>query len=358
MNLHNRISAFVDLGKFINLLTNNNMQALSQQELRKFTNNTEELEKAQDDLINYFQYSINYNAWFTQEFVLLALNDWANSLQKEKIEEWLSSYHINNQLSEKTVAVVMAGNLPLVGFHDYLSVLLSGHKIQAKLSSDDTVLLPILHRILGVFEPKMIDRAKFTKSLLKNFNAIIATGSNNTSRYFDYYFGKYPNIIRRNRSGVAILSGDETEKELENLSLDIMTYFGLGCRSVSKLYIPKNYNFNKLFTSLESCKHLANHHKFFNNYEYNKAIYLVNSDKHLDTGFLLFKNDTALSSPISVIYFEEYTNHNSLMSVLEVHKDEIQCIIGKDYIPFGMSQHPQLYDYADGVDTLQFLSNL
>lgn len=252
----------------------------------------------------------------------------------------------------------MAGNLPLVGFHDYLSILISGHQVLAKLSSDDAVMLPILHKMLSVFEPEMADRAIFTQGQLKGFDAIIATGSDNTARYFEYYFGKYPNIIRKNRSGIAILNGKESDKKLKRLSVDITAYFGLGCRSVSKLYVPRNYEFKRLFEILEENVHLSLHHKLFNNYEYNKAIYLVNSEKHFDIGFLLFKEDTAMSSPISVIYYEEYSDLKILKENLALRNNEIQCVIGDGDIPFGQSQHPNLNDYADGVDTIAFLKSL
>jgi len=358
MDLEKRIEAFISLGSYIKLLVDNDMQALPIEELEAITSSPDELIKLQEKLLNYYQFSIHHNAWFTQEFILFALKDWTKALQKEKIEEWLNPYSIQNDLSVKTVGIVMAGNLPLVGFHDYLTVLLSGHKLLAKLSSDDAVLLPILHEILSLFEPKMADRALFTQGTLKGFDAIIATGSDNTSRYFEYYFGKYPNIIRKNRSGIAVLTGNETDEELKSLSTDIMAYFGLGCRSVSKLFIPKNYELKRLFEVLESYNHLSNHHKFFNNYEYNKAIYLVNSEMHRDTGFLLFKEDMAMSSPISVIYYEEYSDKENLQNIIDSRKNEIQCIIGKGYIPFGQSQHPNLNDYADGVDTMAFLLRL
>lgn len=358
MSLEKRIIAFGQLGKYINLLVNNNMQALPKESIVKLTNDIDKLLALQEQLLDYYQYSIHHNPWFTQEFIQFALKDWSLALQEDKLNKWLVPYKISNKLISKTVGVVMAGNLPLVGFHDYLSIIISGHSLLAKLSSNDAVMLPVLHKILSVFEPKLADRAVFTQGQLKGFDAIIATGSDNTARYFEYYFGKYPNIIRKNRSGVAILSGEETDDELKKLSIDIMAYFGLGCRSISKLYIPKNYEFKRLFEILEENDRSSNHHKFFNNYEYNKAIYLVNKEKHLDIGFLLFKEDTAMSSPISVIYYEEYSDLETLSKNLSLRNSEIQCIIGKSHIPFGNSQHPNLNDYADGVDTMSFLLSL
>ncbi|MCK5774879.1 MAG: hypothetical protein KAH25_01825 [Bacteroidales bacterium] len=358
MTLQNRIKAFSALGNYLRVLLKNDMQPLDKDELKSFTDNIADLNKLQDRLIDYSNHSKHYNAWFTKEAVLFTLSDWSDALQEHKLEEWLMAYDIPESFSSKTVAIVMAGNIPMVGFHDYLSIVLSGHKVLAKLSSDDEILIPLLHDILSVFEPEMKTKAIFTKDQLKNFDAIIATGSDNTSRYFDYYFSKYPNIIRKNRSGVAVLTGQETNAELEGLADDILTYFGLGCRSISKLYIPKGFEFINIFKTLETREKVSLHHKFFNNYEYNKAIYLVNRTIHRDTGFMLFKEDTALSSPISVIYFQEYSNDEELKTELTTREKEIQCIIGKNYIPFGKSQHPQLNDYADGVDTIRFLLSL
>lgn len=359
MNLQTRINAFTKLGEFLKAILLNNFQILPVNILKQWTQNASELNNLQVQLGDYYESSSNYNPWFTKQFVKFALNDWAEALQKDKLEAWLTPYLINDEIIAKRVGVVMAGNLPMVGFHDYLSVIMSGHQLIAKLSSDDLILIPLLHKIVSVFEPRLTDMAVFTRNQLKDFDAIIATGSNNTARYFEYYFGKYPNIIRKNRNGVAILSGEENEGELDNLAIDILTYFGLGCRSVSKLYIPENYNFKFLFLALEKHKYLANHNKYFNNYEYNKAIYLVNKVMHRDTGFMLFKEDSGLSSPISVVYYETYSNLEILQNSLLNKSQEIQCIIGENQeFVFGSSQHPNLNDYADGVDTIAFLMSL
>ena len=358
MTLDTRIKAFSKLGAYLSLLLKNEMQPLSKDELRILTNDVDGLIKLQERLIDYCNHSKHYNAWFTKEAVLFALNDWSQALQEPKLKKWLSDYNFPATFSNKTIAIVMAGNIPMVGFHDYLSVVISGHAVLAKLSSDDEVLIPLLHDVLSVFEPEIKNKALFTKGQLKNFDAIIATGSDNTSRYFEYYFSKYPNIIRKNRSGVAVLTGQETDADLEDLGNDMLTYYGLGCRSISKIYIPKEFEFIKLFKALEKKESISMHHKFFNNYEYNKAIYLVNRTIHRDTGFLLFKEDTSISSPISVIYFQEYNDAKALKDELNSRKSDIQCIIGKDYIPFGNSQHPQLSDYADGVDIIEFLMSL
>lgn len=358
--LETRIAAFDQLGAFLRLLLDNKMKPLKLEELKKWNPQVEAISKLQDELLDYYEHAHHYNGWFTQEFVQMALKDWSEALQVEKLNEWLKPYQIQEQLEQKRVGVVMAGNLPLVGFHDYLSVLLSGHQLVAKLSSDDAHLLPLLNKILAVVAPDLAAQARFTKDQLKDFDAVIATGSNNTARYFEYYFAKYPHIIRKNRNGIAVLDGKETKEELFELAKDMMCYFGLGCRSVSKLYIPKGYEFKPFFKALERFQHFEMHSKYYNNYEYNKAIYLVNKQMHRDNGFLLLKEDPSLASPISVLHYEEYISLPELKSQLDLRKDEIQCVIGheKEFFDFGKGQHPALNDYADGVDTMAFLVGL
>ena len=360
MALEKRIAAFDKLGAFLRLLLDNNMKPLNMEELEKWNPQVETITKLQDDLLDYFEHAHHYNGWFTQEFVLMALKDWSEALRVDKLNEWLKPYVVKEEIEQKRVGVVMAGNLPLVGFHDYLSILLSGHQLIAKLSSDDAHLLPLLNKILAVVDSELAAKAHFTKDQLKNFNAVIATGSNNTARYFEYYFSKYPHIIRKNRNGIAVLDGQETKEELLDLAKDMMNYFGLGCRSISKLYIPKGYELKPLFNALESFQHFELHSKYYNNYEYNKAIYLVNKQMHRDNGFLLLKEDSSFASPISVLHYEEYSSLSELKAVLDLKKDEIQCVIGhsKEYFNFGEGQHPALYDYADGVDTMAFLTDL
>lgn len=360
MTLEIRIEAFDQLGSYLRLLLANDMKPLSEETLMLWSPEVEKMTKLQEDLLDYFEHAHHYNGWFTQEFVRMALQDWAEALRKDKLEHWLKSYQIKEKHEQKRVGVVMAGNLPLVGFHDYLSILLSGHQLVAKLSSDDSRLLPLLNEILAIVNPDLAAQAHFTKDQLKNFNAVIATGSNNTARYFEYYFSKYPHIIRKNRNGIAVLDGQETKEELLALTKDIMSYFGLGCRSISKLYVPKGYELRSLFEAMEANKHFEHHSKYYNNYEYNKAIYLVNKEMHRDNGFLLMKEDTSFASPISVLYYEEYTSLSELNQFLELKKDEIQCVIGHsdEYFDFGQGQHPALNDYADGIDTMAFLVDL
>ncbi len=304
-----------------------------------------------------------YNAWFTAENVTKAVKSIGQMLNKHDLDKWLSAYQINEG-EPKKVGLILAGNIPLVGFHDVLCVLITGNFALIKSSSQDARLLKYVLELLGAIEPAFLERYSFIERL-ENFDAVIATGSNNTSRYFEYYFGKVPNIIRKNRSSIAVLAGNETTEQLHTLGHDIFDYFGLGCRNVSKLLVPKGYNFNLFFESIEAYNDIINHNKYNNNYFYNKSIYLVNSDKHLDNNFLLLKEDTRLASPLAVMYFEYYDDLEAVESKLNGDAEQIQCVvsaaplnINSQVVDFGQSQQPKLWDYADGVDTMVFLSGL
>jgi len=308
---------------------------------------------------------VHYNGWFTEDNVRNAIVALGDSMINGKIGRWLEPYmdaFVGNENSG-TVGVVLAGNVPAVGFHDFLCVLMSGNKFLGKMASDDNELMPAIADILTGIEPTFKDYIEFTEEKLQNFDAIIATGSNNTSRYFDYYFGKYPNIIRKNRNGVAVLTGKETLDELKNLGQDIFQYFGLGCRSVSKLFVPKGYDFSRLFESLSGYNKITHHHKYSNNYDYYRSIFLLNKINHFDNGFLMIKEDISYASPPSVLYFEYYNNLNDLENRLRNEQEFIQCVVGSpdvlsNAIPFGNAQNPELWDYADGVDTMAFLLGL
>ena len=256
----------------------------------------------------------------------------------------------------------MAGNIPLVGFHDFISVLISGNKVLGKLSSNDKILLPFLTQKLIEIEPEFKEYIQFSDKKLENFDAVIATGSNNTSLYFEHYFGKYPNIIRKNRNSVAVLSGEESPTQLEALSKDIFTYFGLGCRNVSKLYLPKEYDFKPFFNAMYSQKDIIHNDKYMNNYDYNKAVYLMGGVNLLDNEFMLLKEDTGFSSPISVVFYEYYNSLQEVEKYLAKNTEKIQCVVStsniENAIPFGKTQSPELWDYADSIDTLEFLLNL
>lgn len=364
-SLNQRKQAFSKLGSYLRLLSKAQSSKSSIEHLfehyrsEKFKN----ILLIHQQILDYIEFSTHANPWFTKEFLNHALKAIGESLLLEKLDQWLKKYEtqIEANNSIKTFGVVMAGNLPLVGFHDYLCVLISGNRIVAKLSHDDNKLLPLLHQILISIEPEFEKQAVFTQEKLANFDAIIATGSDNTARYFDYYFGKYPNIIRKNRNGVAVINGKETPEQLEELADDIFMYFGLGCRSVSKLFVPKAYHFEALFLAFEKYKHLANHSKYVNNYDYNKSIFLINKSKFLDNGFVLLKEEIQFSSPISVLYFEYYENKDDLSNWLHSQKDKIQCLLSNEplkninSLALGKAQSPELWDYADGIDTLQFI---
>jgi hypothetical protein len=297
-----------------------------------------------------------HNAWFTPENVRSALKAISYELTTENLLRWTSGYP--GLLSEPEpfrVGVIMAGNIPLVGFHDFLSVLISGHHIIAKTSSKDSELIVFISKMLCSINPGFENRIEFTENTLKNFDAVIATGSDNSSRYFEYYFGKYPSIIRKNRNSVAVINGDETDVELENLGYDIFSYFGLGCRNVSKLYLPAGYDAGSITKYWDKFRHVIRHAKYANNYDFNKAIYIVNREKFYDSGYILLKEETKISSPVSVLYYEFYESQDAVKQQTELLNEKIQCIAGKHYIPFGETQSPHLWDYADGIDTIDFL---
>ncbi|CAM4134995.1 acyl-CoA reductase [Gillisia limnaea] len=313
-----------------------------------------------DQMLEQIDMAVHYNGWFTRENVLFSLEEWDKALSEENLEKWLKSY--NFQEESKTVGLVMAGNVPLVGFHDFISVLLSGHKVLVKLSSNDKKLLPILANYLVSINPEFSDKIEFTDGRMNNFDAIIATGSNNTARYFEYYFRNKPSIIRKNRNSVAILTGNETQEELKLLAEDIFRYFGLGCRNVSKLYVPQDYNFDSFFNAVLPWAHLMDHAKYANNYDYNKAVYLMSEFKLLDNGFLILKEDPGFGSPIATLFYERYTNKDALLETLQAERENLQCVVSQDLmeseVSYGATQHPKLWEYADNVDTLTFLQNL
>ena len=321
-----------------------------------------------DVMTQLIERSHETNPWFTPENVSYALASWAEALQADKIDQWLDAYSLTDYMVPKNVGVIMAGNIPLVGMHDFISVLMAGHNIKAKLSSSDKHLLPLLGKYLTYLNPEFKDRITFVDDQLRDIDAVIATGSDNTARYFDYYFGKYPHIIRKNKNSVAILTGNETEAELSGLADDIMLYFGLGCRNVSKIFVPENYDFNLIFKALLKYKDLINYQKYANNYDYNKAVYLMSVDSDvrntlLDNGLVLLKKDIHYASPIGTVFYEAYSDIADVKKILDKDKDKIQTVVShaaelEEAIPFGTTQQPQLWDYADGVDTMKFLTQL
>ena len=306
-----------------------------------------------------------YNQWFTAENVELALKSWSNLLTINNINKWLEPYkeQFNDNKESVNVGVILAGNIPLVGMHDFVSVLISGNNFRGKLSSKDDSLLKLITAIICDIEPEFISAISFSENQLSNFDAIIATGSNNSARYFEYYFEKYPCIIRHNRNSIAVLSGHETTEDLVNLSDDIFQYFGMGCRNVSKIYVPENYNFDAFFLAMDHWNFLYQHNKYANNYDYHKSVYQMNRIEFFDNGFMLLKNDCQIYSPLSVIFYEYYTVITKLAAEINENIDQIQCVVSKNNeienaVPFGKSQLPNLWDYADNIDTMKFLLKL
>lgn len=333
MTQKQRIAAFAELGRFLLSEADEVNQVIHQASLK--------------------------NPWYTVENTRKQIGALCQNLTVDKLESWLEEYPETS--TDKVVGLILAGNIPLVGFHDILAVLLAGFKVQIKVSSDDAGLTTFVLNQLVRIEPAFASRIEMPERL-KDFDLVIATGSDNSSRYFDYYFGQKPHIIRRNRNAVAILTGEESEADLRELGYDIFDYFGLGCRSVSKIFIPKDYNIGTFYEAIADFKEIVNHFKYANNYDYNKSIYLINADKHYDNGFLLLKEDERLASPLAVVFYEEYEDLKLLSEQLDAQADKIQCVVtqakleGKvPVFPLGASQQPSLTDYADGVNVLDFL---
>jgi hypothetical protein len=343
----------------------------------RFKEIAEALEKDQpdggnqhDSLFTIQSQCTQMNPWFTKENIVFAFHSWSRLLNKRSLENWLKAYNIPMKpASSKTIAVINAGNIPLVGFHDFLSVLLSGNNYLAKNASDDSILLPYIASLLIEIEPDFKSQISFTEKL-SNFDAVIATGSNNSSRYFNYYFGKYPHIIRKNRNAIAVLTESESEDFFKPLAEDIFRYFGLGCRNVSKLYVPEGYNFDKFFKSIYDWNSLMQHNKYMNNFEHHNAVLLLKRIPFLQNGFLIVMENPSFSSPVAVLNYEYYSDTADVLSALKKNKENIQCIVtnskelleDKDIssISFrpGRTQEPGLSDYADGVDTMRFLLGL
>ncbi|SHJ10001.1 acyl-CoA reductase [Algibacter luteus] len=349
MQLQERINAFVKLGDFLRQFSN---------EVISKADNVEHNEVFFDGFKHQIKLAQEHNGWFTAENIRFALKSWADALTLTILEAWLNPYAIEN-VSPKQVAIIMAGNIPLVGFHDFLSVLITGHKVLVKQSSNDKHLLPFLAKYIEYVEPKFNGAISFTEAKVENFDAVIATGSNNTARYFEYYFKNKPSIIRNNRNSVAVLTGNETPQDLKNLSEDIFRYYGLGCRNVSKLYVPKGYKFDAFFEGIYHWHPIVEKAKYANNYDYNKAVYLMSEFDMLENGFFMIKEDESFASPIATLFYEYYDSTENLKTELEAKKNQIQCIVSRGFIEneiaFGHTQKPELWDYADSVDSIEFL---
>ncbi|MEL4454907.1 acyl-CoA reductase [Lutimonas vermicola] len=352
MTVEKRIEAFTKLGEFLSQFQPDGIAQNDKAVLNEL-------------FFEPFNMQVNraseFNGWFTKNNVLFAFSKWSNILNDKNLRKWTSSYNLS-EIKPKKIGVIMAGNIPLVGFHDFMTVLISGHEIIVKQSSSDAHFLPLIAKYLEYVAPEFKGRISFTDERIRDFDAVIATGSNNTARYFDYYFGKYPHIIRRNRNSVAVLTGNESKEDLEKLGEDIFRYFGLGCRSVSKLFVPRGYDFDNLFEAIYSYREVLNYDKYVNNYDYNKAVYLMSQYQLLENGFLMLKEDNSYASPIATLFYEYYDDKKTLGQKLQADKESIQCLVGKSgelkMVDFGETQNPQLWDYADDVDTMKFLQDL
>lgn len=316
-----------------------------------------------DEINSWIDSAKNANSWYTHTEIRRALNAWSESLKREQVEKWISTYDIK-EVESKKIGLVLAGNIPMVGFHDVLTVLLSGHIAYIKLSSQDNVLIPKILEYLTKELPSVEKQIVYAERL-NDVDAVIATGSNNTAQHFEQYFKNIPKIIRRNRNSIAVLNGEESFEDVQGLGFDIFSYYGQGCRNVSKIYFPKDYDITKLLDQLQAYEYVIDHHKYFNNYNYYKSIYLVNREEHLDTGYVMLKESKDLQAPLSVVYYERYESVEELEQTITQIKDNVQCVVSNmklnidsPIFKFGESQCPALNDYADGVDTMQFLINL
>ena len=333
MNLQNRIEVLVKLGEYIR-------------------SNTEEWNLTVKN-------AALHNTWFTEEFINLAAQNITECfLSEELLSQWCKHYHLDDLIKPVNVGIVMAGNIPLVGFHDMMCVFISGHRQTIKLSSKDNILLKYLIDIMSRINPQTADFISISDHL-KACDAYITTGGNQSADQFERYFGKYPNIIRRNRTSVAILDGKESTQELDKLSDDVHLYFGLGCRNVTKLYIPANYDFVPLIQAFNKYSYFRDISKYANNYDYQLSLLLLNNIKYMSSESTLLTEQSSLLSPIGMLYYEQYDNKKTLTEKLR-HEESIQCMVGngEGLIPFGKAQQPELFQYADGKDTLQFLLSL
>lgn len=342
------IKALAEVGECLRLFSENksysSFSKLVDEDLYNQINNAIELEQ-------------RYNGWFTPENVRKSMLNISKWLTEEKLNDWLSNSSFSKE--PKNIGIIMAGNIPLVGFHDFLSVILTGNKATVKLSSDDKHMLPLVIDLIKVYYPSIDGRVRFSDAQnFKSIDALIATGSNNTARYFEKYFGHLPSIIRKNRTSIAVLTGQETDEELKSLGDDIFTYFGMGCRNVTQLFIHEEFDLDRFFGAIVDYADVINHNKYVNNYDYYKAIFLMNQEKLIENGFLLTKESIDLFSPVGVLYRSYFDTTQEVEDYIFKNQDKIQVVVGRNYLPFGKAQSPSLTDYADGIDTIDFLLKL
>lgn len=352
MSIQSRISAISDLGHLLFYITNNQF-AESKKSSR--------YELLKEEALSVFRQAEIYNPWFTQENINHCVRHWGEILTEENLTNWVKSYGETER--PKTVGIIMAGNLPLVGLHDLLSVLISGHNALVKTSSKDDVLMSWVIDFLQNTD-KSLEKSICKTERLHGQDAVIATGSNNTARYFEYYFQKIPHIIRKNRTSVAVLNETESEEVLKDLGEDIFRYFGLGCRNITKIYLPKGYNTDLLFEAFYDWNPIINHVKYANNYDYNRAVYLMNKESFLDNNFVILRQSESLHSPIGVVHYDFYEELQEVEDWLNINSEQIQCVasnieeLNHKTVLIGQTQMPSLTDYADNIDTIKFLKSL
>lgn len=335
MTVNDHIKAFIHLGKLMKDIENPDIQDIQ-------------------------RLAFSHNGWFDETMVNMAFKAWSRQLEQDHILEWINKYDLSKNYPKKNLGIISAGNVPLVGLHDLLCGLITGHKVFFKASSKDSILMKWVIQVLSSFDNRYKDQLNLTEQL-KDIDAVIATGSNNTSRYFEQYFGKFPNIIRKNRTSVGILYGDETEVELKALGNDIFGYYGLGCRNISKIFIPENYDIKRLFEALSDYEWVMDNNKYKNNYDYNCTLWLMNKEEFLTNNFLMIKESAELVAPTSAIYTQRYSNSDDLKKLLgDLEREQIQCYSSKkeQHVDLGNCQNPNLWDYADNIDTISFLLKL
>lgn len=345
MDVKSRIGALVKIGEAIERVVRHQPSTAAEQRLMEVVSSCK-----------------NSNGWFTTDFVEHRLKQISTTLCADILEKWLNSYEL--KVGEpKNVLCVLAGNIPLAGFDDLLAVLITNNRFVGKLSSDDKILFPAVLSLITEVAPEFEPQISIAVAKVNDVDAVIATGSNNTARYFEYYFGKYPHIIRKNRNSIAVLTGDESAQELANLGDDVFTYYGLGCRNVTKLFVPRGFQLNSLFESwVDRGESLMNNTKYMNNYEYHRTLFLLNSEQFLDNNFFIVKEDIQLVSPPGVLYFEYYDTIEEVKNYVATNRGQIQIVVGNTNevadVPLGNAQLTMPWDYADGVDTLDFLNRL
>ncbi|OFX80116.1 MAG: hypothetical protein A2X12_09550 [Bacteroidetes bacterium GWE2_29_8] len=349
MNIEKRIEAFAKLGNDI-------------ENIIKIIQNKDNLKNEYSSYVELIRTEHIYNPWFTQDNIIKALNSIRENLIEEDLTKWIKPYYTELQNGKiQNVAVIMAGNIPLVSFHDILSVLITGNKLIAKVSSQDKNLPIMIFDLLYKINPQFKSLISI-ENRLSNYDKVIATGSNNSSRYFDFYFGKKPIILRKHRNSIAVINGNETKEELSLLGNDLFTYFGLGCRNVSKIYIPEFYDINNILNNILEHSEIVNHNKYGNNYDYYKTIFMMNSLEIIDNGFVLFKKDDSIHTPVAVVNYQYYENIEEVSNIIMKNIEQIQCVVNQNNIfansvRFGQTQNPKLHDYSDAINTLEFLLN-